>query len=1088
MLKLLTYFFLSCSILLSSYGQNLRFSHLSNADGLSQSVVNCIVQDRYGYMWLGTQDGLNKYDGYTIKVIKNNPHDSLSISGNNIISLCDDNQYLWIGTQESGLNCYNRYTNGYTVYQSQENNPNSLLNNTVRAIVKDDAGMLWIGTEGGVCSFNQTTQKFTRYTVENGLANNRVWSLFNSQKNKDILIVGTFGGGVQLLNKKTGQFTQLMDTTSNGNLKVPKSDKVRVVMEDMQGDIWMGTNNAGLIKYHTQTGQYEYFVEGKSDKNISSPRIRTLSEMPNGDIWVGTFDGLNIYHPTSKTFAKYHYKEQNPYSLSNNNVRCIYANKKANIVWLGTDGGGVNIYKKLANKFEHYHREENKKNTLSENTVMAIIETADANLWIGTLGGGVQVLNRTSNTYTHYPFEKNKLHHRILALHEDKDQFVWLASWGGGVNYYNPKTQQFSTPFEEDVRINQTALSNNTVVDIEEDKEGNIWFATLNGLSKYNKQQHKFTNYFTNDGLVNNAVNSLFFDAELNLLWIGTNDGLCTFNTQTHEFKIVDLIHNHLTVNCITKGEENNYWIGTSLGLVQVKPHQNEVKWFYTTDGLPNDYIYGIVVDKDQQLWISTNNGISKFNMLENKGKDIVQFKNYFEIDGLQSNEFNQGAYYISQQNEVFFGGINGFNSFFPQKIIDNQHRPPIYFTSFKVFEREIELDSNIAYKKQLELSYKDRFFSFEFVGLDYNLPEKNLYSWKLEGLDEEWTPPTKRRYISYNNLPGGDYTLRIKASNNDGVWNNEGVVIHIKIIPPFWKTSWFYIACILLGAFIVYFYIKIREQKLKAEKHVLEQKVAERTSELQEKNKDILSSIQYAKRIQEAILPPVEEITKHFTNSFVFYQPKDIVSGDFYWFGVKKDKCILVAADCTGHGVPGAFMSMIGHNLLHQVIIKEGVLDPAEILKKLDKGVIKALKQNEIDTKDGMDLSLIVYDKKENTLAYSGAYRPLYLFKKKELIKIEGNKFPIGGGKQFMTDKEFITQQIDIENGDLIYMFSDGYPDQFGGDKGKKMMTKRFQKILYNALTLEVKDQQEFIQNEFTKWKGNLEQLDDVLVIGIKF
>ncbi len=1040
-------------------------------------------------MWFGTQDGLNKYNGYSISIIKNNPHDSLSLSGNNITAICEDGDFLWIGTNESGLNLYNRFTNKFEIFQYNENDENSLIDNAIKSIVVDNNELVWIGTDNGLCSYDKNTKKFTRYNEENGsLTNNRVWSLCNSKKEKDILIVGTYGGGVHLFNKKTWKYKLILDTNEKGDLKIPKSDKVRVVMEDSKGDIWIGTNNVGLIKYELSTQSYEYFFEGNLDANLSNPRIRDIKEMSNGDLWVATFDGLNIFNPTTKIFSKYYNKEQNQYSLSNNNVRCIFSDNQESIVWLGTDGGGVNIYKKLANRFRHYHKDEYRKNTLSENTIMAIMEANDNKLWVGTLGGGIDVLDRKNRSIEHYPFNKNKLHHRILAMHQDTEGLIWIASWGGGVNFYSPLTKSFSSAFEENKLYNKTSISNNTVLDIEEDTSGNIWFATLNGLNKFNKKELKFTNYFTSDGLVNNNVNCLYFDKDKNCLLIGTNDGLCEFNLTNAKFENLNINKENIAINCIAKVEDEQYWVGTSLGLLHYNYHEQKSNWYYQIDGLPNDYIYGILVDKQKNIWVSTNFGISKLNYARYQNEFIPEFKNYFEIDGLQSNEFNQGSYFISDKNEIFFGGINGFNSFYPDKIIDNPHQPSLYITSLKIFEKEVELDSNISQKKYLELSYKDRFFSFEFVALDYNLPEKNLYSWKLEGLDETWTPPTNRRYISYNNLPGGDYVLRIRASNNDGVWNNDGISLHIRIIPPFWQTTWFYVVCILLGILIVYFYIKIREQKLKAEKHVLEQKVAERTHELQEKNRDILSSIQYAKRIQEAILPPLEEISKYFPESFVLYKPKDIVSGDFYWFGVKNNKSIIASVDCTGHGVPGAFMSMIGHNLLHQIVNKESVVDPGMILRKLDKGVVKALKQNEIDTKDGMDLALISYDKENALVEYSGAYRPLYLYRNKELTKIDANKFPIGGGKQYVDVKDFTTHKIEIKKDDVIYLFSDGYADQFGGEKGKKMMTKRFQEILTIALDLPMKEQQEFLHSEFLKWKGNVEQIDDILVIGIKF
>ncbi|MGE0560694.1 MAG: two-component regulator propeller domain-containing protein [Flavobacteriales bacterium] len=1096
MSKLVAYIIFLFIVLQSVLAQDLRFNQLTNSDGLSQSVVNCILEDKYGFIWIGTQDGLNKYDGYSIEIMKTNPHDSLSLSGNNILCLYEDREgIIWIGTNDAGLNAFNRFTNKFTVYKHQPEVKTSLINNTVRSITEDENGVLWLGTEGGLCNLNKSRTAFKNYyPFEKGLQSNRVWSVAQS-KNKNQLYVATFGEGLHIFNKKLQQFSQVKDTTRNGNLKVPGSEKVRTVIEDLDGNIWIGTNNSGLIKYQPTTNQFEYFVEGRGLKNISNERVRCITQMPDGLLWIGTFNGLNVFNPINQEFIKYHSNDVNTYSLNNNNITCILGSKN-NIAWVGTDGGGVNIYKQLANRFKHYFKEENKLNTLSENTVMTVIKSVDNNLWIGTLGGGINILDRNNNNYKQITFPENKIHSRILALHQDNEGLIWIGSWGGGVNFYNPQNNQFSLPFEEGKIINGTSITNNTVVDIDEDKLGNIWFATLNGLNRYDKINKSIKNYFTGDGLVSNNITSLYSDKTNGVLYIGTNNGLCALNIEKNQFERIDLKKNQVTINTIEKIDQFNFWIGTNNGLVHLNIETKSVRWFYEVDGLPNEYIYGVLKDKKEMLWISTNFGLSKLDLNLYKKNQIAQFKNYFEIDGLQSNEFNQGSYYLAKDGEMFFGGINGFNSFYPDKVIDNPHQPPVYFTSFKIFEKEVELDSNISQKRYLELNYKDRFFSFEFVGIDFNLPSKNMFSWKLEGIDEDWTPPTKRRYVSYNNLPGGDYVLRVKASNNDGIWNEEGATIHITIIPPFWRTNWFYVTCTVLILVFIFGYIKFRERKLLSEKKLLAKKVTERTIELQEKNKDILSSITYAKRIQEAILPPVNDIKKYFPDSFIYYSPKDIVSGDFYWFGTRKDKCVLAVVDCTGHGVPGAFMSMIGHNLLHQIVVKEDVIKPSEILNKLDKAVVKALKQDDnFDTKDGMDMSLIVFDKKTNQLEYAGAYRPLYLFRNKELIKIDADKYPIGGGKQVQDNKTFSNHLVKIEQGDIIYMFTDGYPDQFGGDNelirqigGKKIMVKKFQEIIKKSLDLNLPNQHEALEKYFEDWKGNLEQVDDILIVGIKF
>jgi serine phosphatase RsbU (regulator of sigma subunit) len=436
----------------------------------------------------------------------------------------------------------------------------------------------------------------------------------------------------------------------------------------------------------------------------------------------------------------------------------------------------------------------------------------------------------------------------------------------------------------------------------------------------------------------------------------------------------------------------------------------------------------------------------------------------------------------------MYFGGANGYNIFRPTTIKDNLNAPRTYVVNYKRAGNDVLTDSIISYKKQLALSWSENYFQFELVALDYTDPAKNKFKYKLEGYDKDWSAPTNVRYVSYTEVPGGEYTFMVKAANNDGIWNETPYEIRITIVPPFWKTKLFYFLVLLFAGASIYAYTTYRTNAIKKENKILENKVAERTRELAEKNRDITSSIEYAKRIQEAILPPKEHIFNKLNGSFILYRPKDIVSGDFYWFGVKSGWKIFAVVDCTGHGVPGAFMSMIGHNLLHQIIQEKGVTDPGEVLNHLHKGVQESLRQgqNEINTNDGMDVSIISINEDTREIRWSGANRPLVIIDVEgNFVRYDGNKFPVGGA-QIATGRFFVTHQIKVSRAAMAYMFSDGYADQFGGDKGKKFMVKRFHEILSNIHMRSPEEQKKELELNFAQWRQNHEQVDDVLVVGI--
>ncbi len=1067
----------------SLWGQNINFKHLTPDQGLSVNEVNCIAQDSKGFMWFGTKNGLDRYDGNKIVSYKNYPDNPNTISDNDILYLFVDNEGdMWVGTGDGGLNFYESNRNSFKTYRWTLNCSNCISNNTIRSITQGKDGLIWIGTDEGLNSLNKKTGKINTYKIDknsnDAFADNQIYSLCEDKEG--VLWIGTVKTGLIAFDKRTGKF----------NSNFPKGDfnkRIRCIYEDSRNNLWIGSDGGGLSLFDRNTGEFKTFKSSDKEGSISNNRIFSILEDKKGKLWVGSLGGgVNVFDYQSEKFQSFYFDSNDRYSLSSNHVRYVFEDK-AESIWIATNTSGVCVYHLTSNQFGLLKKESKGINSLKY-TPFGIIEDYKGLLWIGTLGGGLATLDRSNFTYTYYSSEENKNHENILTLFEDKDSLIWIGSWGGGLNYFDPKTKKFSKPFTASTH----SINNNTVTTITQDEDGIIWIGTLNGLSAYNKKTAQFSNYTMNDGLSSNSIFALSYDAPRNTLWIGSNGGgLNSLNTKTGKIEFFrktaenpEGISNN-NINCIYDDNVGNLWIGTKKGLNKFEKKTKTFKKYYDYNGLANDYIYGILPGQDGDLWISTNKGLSRFLHLEKEGN---LFKNYYAMDGLQDNEFNQGAYFKSYSGELFFGGVNGLNCFYPSKIIQNKHVPPIVLTSFKKFGKEVELDSNIINKSRITLSFKDNFLEFEFCALDFVLPSKNLYSYRLEGFDDEWTTVSTKNYAVFTNLQGGDYVLRVKGSNNDGLWNEQTLALQIIVRPPFYKTNWFYTLCVLCSLISVFSYTRYRTSRIKKEKKKLELKVRERTTELAQKNKDITSSIQYAQRIQEAILPKIKVILDSFPNSFILYKPKDIVSGDFYWFSEKNNLKIIAVVDCTGHGVPGAFMSMIGHNLLNQIVVEKGITSPGEILAELDAGIQSALKQSslESDTRDGMDVSLCAIDLEKGEINYSGAFRPLYIVRKNKIIIYNGNRFPVGGSQGY--NKMFESNCINFQKDDIIYLFSDGFADQFGGEKLKKFMVKNFQKLLLEINELPMSAQHDFLDKAIQNWMGLQDQVDDILIVGIKF
>ncbi len=1109
-----------------------RFDHLTIKDGLSHSIIFSIVQDKKGFIWLATQDGgLNKYDGYKFTVFENDPNNSNSLAANNVSKLlCDKKGNIWIGTWGGGLDKYDPITETFTHYRhnaADTINPSKLSHDNAQSLLEDSKGNIWIGTAGGgLNKLNASNGKITVYQFDENdstsLNNDRVWSMAEDWEGN--IWVGT-SDGLAKLNTNTGKFTRyLFGKGQPGKLSHPK---VRAVHIDKKRRIWIGTT-VGLDLFDPATGIFtNYKPYPTEEEKAETNEVNIIYTDKQGGIWIGTHaGGLCKFNFKKKSFTKYIHNNNDEYSISYDDIRDIVEDRSG-ILWIATRGAGVNKFNLKPAKFMHYAAHPEDVNHLLSNRVRAICPADENSVWIGTDGGGLSKFNLKKGSFKNYinnETDKNSLSsNRVRTVYKDEFGNVWIGTDGSGLNLLNETTNTISR-FENNPN-DENSLIDNDILYITGGKDNSIWIGTDNGMDLFDIDKNQFTHFFSNPDdsttLSNNRVWSIFVDSK-GLVWAGTDDGLNCLDPTTGKCKQYKVrpgknfwISNN-DIYAITEDKDHNLWVGTGRGLNFFERKTERFTYYTNKHGLPGNSVYSIQIDEKNELWISTLNGLANFNPKTKK------FKNYFSHDGLQSNEFLPGAGTVLESGFMFFGGINGFNAFHPIRIFENTFKPQIVFTGISIHNEMINLGKesilkqSVNYTESITLSYDQNEISISFAALSYHVSSENQYAYKLEGFDDDWIMVGKKQEATYTNLSPGKYTFRVKACNNDGAWNEEGIAMEIVITPPFWQTVWFYILCVVVFGLLVFAFIKWRIHKLKAANKILEDKVTVRTQkineqnniltaqreELEDKHRDIMDSIKYAKRIQEAILPPKHVLEENIKEHFVLYKPKDIVSGDFYWTEEHDGKVMVAAVDCTGHGVPGAFVSIVGSNGLNRAVNEFKLTRPALILDKLNFLVTDSLHQGETEGKDGMDMALCCLDREKGKVYFSGANNSLYVVSNKLqaeknnivhklddnriMYELKADKQPIGGESSYK-QTPFTHHEIDLIKGDMIYLFTDGFADQFGGAKGKKFKYANLFKLLSEISLFAMENQKEKLNFAFEDWKKDLEQLDDVCVIGIR-
>jgi ligand-binding sensor domain-containing protein/signal transduction histidine kinase/AraC-like DNA-binding protein len=826
---------------LCSWGQslNLNFFHISYQEGLSNSTVEAIAQDSFGFIWIGTRDGLNRYDGYQVVVFRNDPADKSSISDNFIRTIYEDsNKDLWIGTM-NGLNKFERTASTFKRFKSDKRRAGSISNNIITSIYEDSNRQFWVGTYGGGLNLlNKRSGKFNSFihNPENpgSLRSNNVNALVEDRMGR--LWVAT-DSGLHALHRQSKTFKVISNLSDKRNLL--KRNTVKSLAIDHTGYLWLGTEDKGLSRYHPATGTFKNYNHNEWAKSsLSNDQIRTLLVDSRNRLWVGSINGgLDLYLANLDAFQNFQHDPEHPRSLSQRTVSALFEDKQHNL-WIGTHRGGINLYSPLSEKFNIF-RKERKQPTLSYNDVRAFFEDSNGLIWIATDGGGLNSFNRKSGAFNHYrhdPFKPLSIgSDAVLDIRGDKNGALWIGTWGGGLNVMDKASGTFRkfTHVEGD----PNSISSNYVQKTLEDSHGNFWVATYyGGLNLFDRKTRRFRRIKHDpdkkSGVFGENIVSLHEDINGDI-WMGTDDGgLNRYQISTkrflHYFRDEERMPDLRVLFTDRKGR---LWVGHR-GLYLFDRKQNRFALFRNKAGLSTDFIKSILEDRRGNLWISTSNGLTKIN------PETGAFKKYSVSDGLQGQEFEANAALLSSKGEMYFGGINGFNTFFPEEINTNAYLPNVSLVDFMIYNKKIvpgeknsPLKEDISLTKEIRLSYKQSTFSLSFAALDFTGLKNNQYAYKLEGLDKDWNYVGHERKASYTNLSPGTYTFFVKASNSDDVWNNKSSTVRIIIAPPFWLTWWFILLVLVLIIYIIYAILSFK-RKLELER--MEEKKREEIHQVQ--------------------------------------------------------------------------------------------------------------------------------------------------------------------------------------------------------------------------------------------------------------
>ena len=875
-------------------GQQLHFSHIGSSNGLSNLNVNCLLQDKRGFIWVGTADGLNRYDGYKIRVYRNDPKDSTTIGGSYIQSMAEDRDgNIWITTEGCGLNKFDRLANRFYRFRHNDKNINSIASDLVSRIVIDDFGTVWIATlHHGLDAYDPKTGVFHHYKHRandpTSIIGDELGSICKDAQNN--IWIGSVNSGLSKFDRHTNTFTNYRH--NDKDKESISGNRITALFNDSDGQLWIGTQEAGINLFDKKKGVFKHWVHDPRNANsLCNNSVQHIAEDDNHNIWIGTENGgLSVYTYAWDQFFTYSHDDVDHSSITSNSVDYVLRDRDGNM-WLGIFGGGVDLYKRGTSSFAYYSHGSSPA-SLSNNFVLCLFEDQDYKVWIGTDGGGLNMFDLKSGKFTVYKHKDNDRNSisgdNILTVKEDDQHNLWIGTWGNGVNIMDPKTHAFRTMRHNPADPN--SLSGDNVYAITQTPDKKIWLGTFgDGLDVYDPATKKFR-VFRNDlanpkSLGCDRINAMVCDDNGNL-WMATDDaGLCFFDTHNFtctSYKHSDIDHNTIsnnTVSGIFKDHLGRMWVSTMGGVNLFDPKTKRFTVYKAKDGLPNDYVQAVLEDDKNNLWLSTNNGLSMFDPVKKT------FKNYTTENGLQADEFKQGSALKSRTGALYFGGVNGFNSFFPDQIAESPYNPTLVLTKFELFNKDVQVKKNkddnspltvdISETRSLTLSHDQSVVALEYASLDYSSPEKKNYAYILENFDKGWNYVGNKNEAIYTNIPPGEYTFKVKSQNGEGKWSPHILTMKVIVVPPFWLTWWFITLASVFVVGSIYGAYRIRVRTIYHQKSKLEREVKERTmvvvrqaeelqvqsDDLQALNEELQSQSEELQSVNEELLSQSEEL-----------------------------------------------------------------------------------------------------------------------------------------------------------------------------------------------------------------------------------
>jgi ligand-binding sensor domain-containing protein/signal transduction histidine kinase len=823
--------------------ERLQFKHLTTDNGLSSSVITSIFQDHKGFIWIGTYDGLNRYDGINFVVYKNSLTDSSSISDDVRTMIEDHDKNLLIGTN-AGLCKYNRDKDNFLNYMVDKSSPLRGIGCAVIKIAEDSFGNLWLATSVGLIYFDRIKNRIIKYAHDannpESISDDNVESVLIDKRAR--LWVST-RKGLNLFISETGTFKHI--THGESETDDLSNTYFLDMIEDRGGDLWFGSNEGMYVLKNNPDANIIRLIHYKHDYNdkfsLSSNRIKSFCADSSGNLWIGTEnDGIDFFEKENQRFWSYRRDDYDPKSLNSESIQAICQDKSGNL-WVGTFTSGLNVAIKNRDAIILYQTLPGAPYSLSNNSVLSFLEDHQGQIWIGTDGGGLNLLNKQTNRFLRFNVENSHLSsNAILSLYEDSSNQIWIGTWAGGLVRYDSKTKSFIS-----FTTKNSGIRDDNIFAITGGDNNDLWLGSFeHGLIHYQIRENKFTSITpANSGLANKMITKILKYSKGNFL-IGCSNCFQIFSPGENRF--TTYIHNPDNANSLSNPSlydmlvvnDSCIWVGTKNGLNLFNPKTRSFTRYFEKDGLPDNVIKGLAMDNSGALWVTTNKGICRFDFKQGK------FKNLTKDDGLQSNEFHDRSILKTKSGALLMGGTKGFNVIYPEKITENKSIPDILITDLKILNKGVRpgaenspLIQNITETKTLILSHKQSVFTFYFAVMDFTAPEKNQYAYKIEGFDKDWIYSGNKSEATYTNLDPGEYVFSVKGSNNDCVWNEKGVSIRLIVLPPWWGTWWFKVFIISVIIFLIVYIFLSRVRRLKKQKSLLEKTVAMKTSELNELN-----------------------------------------------------------------------------------------------------------------------------------------------------------------------------------------------------------------------------------------------------------